>query len=182
MKTTSFFAIMAAALMMSTVTAHADNRYRNNRYGRYDRQDRGEVYFNSNTGRLEDRVNQLEDRLYDVEDRQDRQDDRLDRMDYRQDRMDYRQDRMDYRQDRMDRYARYNGYDRYDRYDRYDIRGYEDRVRYRGGRWHYHRNGRWYGYDYYITPSYYYSRPLSTFGKAVVGAAVVGAVVSALVR
>lgn len=172
MKTTSFFAIMAAALMMSTVTAHADNRYRNNRYGRYDRQDRGEVYFNSNTGRLEDRVNQLEDRLYDVEDRQDRQDDRLDRMDYRQ-------DRMDYRQDRMDRYARYNGYDRY---DRYDIRGYEDRVRYRGGRWHYHRNGRWYGYDYYITPSYYYSRPLSTFGKAVVGAAVVGAVVSALVR
>lgn len=154
--------------MMSTVTAHADNRYRNNRYGRYDRQDRGEVYFNSNTGRLEDRVNQLEDRLYDVEDRQDRQDDRL--------------DRMDYRQDRMDRYARYNGYDRYDRYDRYDIRGYEDRVRYRGGRWHYHRNGRWYGYDYYITPSYYYSRPLSTFGKAVVGAAVVGAVVSALVR
>ncbi|MDY5632445.1 MAG: hypothetical protein SPF56_08170 [Bacteroidaceae bacterium] len=168
MKTTSFFAIMAAALMMSTVTAHADNRYRNNRYGRYDRQDRGEVYFNSNTGRLEDRVNQLEDRLYDVEDRQDRQDDRL--------------DRMDYRQDRMDRYARYNGYDRYDRYDRYDIRGYEDRVRYRGGRWHYHRNGRWYGYDYYITPSYYYSRPLSTFGKAVVGAAVVGAVVSALVR
>lgn len=169
MKTTSFFAIMAAALMMSTVTAHADNRYRNNRYGRYDRQDRGEVYFNSNTGRLEDRVNQLEGRLYDVEVRQDRQDDRLDRMDYRQDRMDYRQDR----------YARYNGYDRY---DRYDIRGYEDRVRYRGGRWHYHRNGRWYGYDYYITPSYYYSRPLSTFGKAVVGAAVVGAVVSALVR
>ncbi len=64
---------------------------------------------------------------------------------------------------------------------RYDIRGYEDRVRFHNNRWHYHRDGRWYSYDHYIAPSYYYSQPLSKFGKAVVGAAVVGAVISALV-
>ncbi len=64
---------------------------------------------------------------------------------------------------------------------RYDIRGYEDRVRFHNNRWHYRRDGRWYSYDHYIAPSYYYSQPLSKFGKAVVGAAVVGAVIGALV-
>ncbi len=68
---------------------------------------------------------------------------------------------------------------------RHDIRGYEDRVRFHGGRWHYLRDGRWYGYDHFIEPAYFYSHPLSTFGKVMATTAAVATVatlISALAR
>ncbi len=68
---------------------------------------------------------------------------------------------------------------------RHDIKGYEDRVRFHDGRWHYFRDGRWYSYDHFIEPAYFYSHPLSTFGKVMIGTAAVATLasfISALAR
>ncbi len=67
----------------------------------------------------------------------------------------------------------------------HNVRGYEGRIRRCGNHWSYLRDGRWYTYDRYIEPAYFYSCPLDTFGKVVVGTAAVvtlGSLISALVH
>lgn len=67
---------------------------------------------------------------------------------------------------------------------------YVDRVRYVDGRWGYLRGNRWYYYDTYFEPDYYYSHPVRHFhayrlgpvGKAVVATAAVVGLVHALVH
>lgn len=76
---------------------------------------------------------------------------------------------------------------------RVDHRGYlpgwGGRVRYHGGRWGYHRNNRWYWYDCYFAPDYYFAHPVAHFhahispvAAGVVGGAVLGAFIGALCR
>lgn len=87
----------------------------------------------------------------------------------------------------------HDGHGRYFRHDGF-LPGYEGRVRYIDGRYGYLRAGRWYWYDTYFDPVYYYDRPLHCFRahilnpkarKAVAGIAAgvaVGTLVANLVR
>lgn len=81
------------------------------------------------------------------------------------------------------------------RFDRHGyLPGWEGRVRFHNGRYGYLRDNRWYWYDTYFAPDYYYAHPhthfhahlLSPGARAVVGAvagtAIVAGIISALVR
>lgn len=84
--------------------------------------------------------------------------------------------------------------DRYARVEVYGGRGhvvdpYAGRVRHMSdGRWGYLRGNRWYYYDTYFEPEYYYSHPLRHFhrhrlgpvGKALVATAVIGSLIGIL--
>ncbi len=72
--------------------------------------------------------------------------------------------------------------------------GWHGHVRYLDGRWGYYRDSRWYWYDTYFAPDYYYAHPVAVFhphfyghdvAAAVGGVAAgiaVGALINALVR
>lgn len=60
-----------------------------------------------------------------------------------------------------DRYVRYGMERRCDRDGWYP--GYRGRVRYKNGRWHYRRQGRWYDYPVFYEPDYYFRTPVATF-------------------
>lgn len=47
-------------------------------------------------------------------------------------------------------------------------RRWESRVRHDNGRWGYRRDSRWYWYDRYFEPDYYFSRPVSHFSCHVI--------------
>lgn len=67
---------------------------------------------------------------------------------------------------------------------------WEGRIRYERGRWGYLRGSDWYWYDTYYEPDYYFGHPVAHFHHChvspgavvagVVGAAVVGGIISAL--
>ena len=67
--------------------------------------------------------------------------------------------------------------------------GWHGRVRYLDGRWGYYRDSRWYWYDAYFAPDYYYAHPVVHFhhhlhGRDVAAAAggvAAGIAVSALI-
>lgn len=76
---------------------------------------------------------------------------------------------------------------------RVDHRGYlpgwNGRVRYLDGRWGYLRHSRWYWYNCYFEPDYYFAHPVSHFhthispvAAGAVGGAVLGAFIGALCR
>ena len=68
--------------------------------------------------------------------------------------------------------------------------GWEGRVRYHGGRWGYLRDSRWYWYDTYFAPDYYYGHPVAHFHShicaadvaPVVGGVAAGIAVGALIN
>ena len=67
--------------------------------------------------------------------------------------------------------------------------GWHGRVRYLDGRWGYYRDSRWYWYDTYFAPDYYYAHPVAHFRThfyghnvaAAVGGVAAGIAVSALI-
>lgn len=76
------------------------------------------------------------------------------------------------------------------RVDRYGyLPGWGRRVRYMDGRWGYWRDSRWYWYDTYFAPDYYFAHPLSHFhahfyghnAAAVAGGVAAGIAVGALI-
>lgn len=125
----------------------------------------------------------------------DRRDDRsYDNRDMRRDNRDMRRDDRDMRRDdrdmRRDDRREWGGH-----VEVYGGRGhavpphYQDRVRYMDdGRWGYLRGDRWYYYDTYFEPDYYYAHPVAHFhghrlgpvGKAVVATAAVVGLISLL--
>ena len=71
------------------------------------------------------------------------------------------------------------------------VHGWEGRVRHDNGRWGYFRDNRWYWYDRYFEPDYYYAHPIGHFHAyhtpvaakvvaGVAGAVVLGSIISAL--
>ena len=68
--------------------------------------------------------------------------------------------------------------------------GWGRRVRYLDGRWGYYRDSRWYWYDTYFAPDYYFAHPLSCFhahfyghnAAAAVGGVAAGIAVGALIN
>lgn len=43
------------------------------------------------------------------------------------------------------------------------VHGWENRVRHENGRWGYYRDNRWYWYNRYFEPTYYYGHPVAHF-------------------
>lgn len=184
MKTMNFMKGMAfAAVMVMSMNIMAQRVNNNNRGNR------GELVVSEHGINM----NGANDR-----NRMDRRDPRMDdrrdpRMDVRRDpRMDDRRDpRMDDRRDpRMD--------DRRDPRGHVEVYGgrghvipphYADRVRHMDdGRWGYLRGNRWYYYDTYFEPDYYFAHPVAHFhshrlgpvGKAIVATAAVATLISIL--
>lgn len=58
-------------------------------------------------------------------------------------------------------YAHHGGNPRLD--NRGYVHGWEGRVRHDNGRWGYFRDNRWYWYDRYFEPNYYYANPVGYF-------------------
>lgn len=97
--------------------------------------------------------------------------------DFRGGNRDMNRGRMDVNRGRMDMHrgnyaGRYEGAHRPNavafhnapRYDRNGfVPGWENRVRHENGRWGYYRDNRWYWYNRYFDPTYYYARPLAHF-------------------
>lgn len=92
-------------------------------------------------------------------------------------------------------YAAHTGYghDRMHMGGRYIDRRWEGRIRYDRGRWGYYRDSRWYWYDIYFEPDYYFCHPVRHFHVhlsraerrmvgAVAGTVAVGALITALCR
>ena len=92
-------------------------------------------------------------------------------------------------------YAAHTGYghDRMHMGGRYIDRRWEGRIRYDRGRWGYYRDSRWYWYDIYFEPDYYFCHPVRHFHAhlsraerrmvgAVAGTVAVGALITALCR
>jgi len=192
MKTMNFMKGMAfAAVMVMSMNIMAQRVNNNNR------RNRGELVVSEhgiNMNGANDR-NRMDRRYPRMDDRRDpRMDDRrAPRMDDRRDpRMDDRRDpRMDDRRDpRMD--------DRRDPRGHVEVYGgrghvipphYADRVRHMDdGRWGYLRGNRWYYYDTYFEPDYYFAHPVAHFhshrlgsvGKAIVATAAVATLISIL--